>query len=99
MGPVAEAVAVFEDFGGDFEVGHDGLFAIVRPEGPHAGGLVVGAVGVIDFEIKTIVGDDGEEQILEIDADAAEHPPGLDATQTGELIGHIGQVFFADRHC
>jgi hypothetical protein len=95
--PVAEAVAVFEDIDGDFVVGHDGRFVLERPEGLHAGGLVVGAIGVIDLEVQDIVGDDGEEQVLEVDADAAKHPLGLDAAQARELVGYIGQIVVGNR--
>lgn len=99
LGPVAEAVAVFEDIDGNFVVGHDGRLVLERPEGLHAGGLVVGAIGVIDLEVQTIVGDDGEEQVLEVDADAAKHPLGLDAAQASKLVGHIGQIVIGNRHC
>lgn len=99
LGPVAEAVAVFKDIDGDFVVGHDGGLILERPEGLHAGGLVVGAIGVIDLEVQNILGNDGEEQILEVDADAAEHPFGLDAAETGELIGYIGQIVVSNGHC
>jgi hypothetical protein len=45
----------------------------IRPEGAQAARLKGRSVGVVHLEIESVVGDQGEEDVAGVDADAAEH--------------------------
>jgi len=98
LGPIAEGVPVFEDLYRDFIILHDVRFIRKRLEGAHAGGLIVGAVGIVDLEIEDIICDQGKEEAVEVEACAAEHSSGLDGAYGVELVDDVGHVFIANRH-
>jgi hypothetical protein len=69
-----------------------------RIERPHPQDLVVGAVGVVHLEVQAVLGQQGEEQLAAVEADAAEHPPRPHRGDPLQLLQHEFAVLGADRH-
>lgn len=65
---------------------------------PHAGGLEVRPVRVIDLEIKRVVVDEREEKRVRVDPHAAEHAPRGDARHAFELLDDVCEIVIADGH-
>ena len=62
------------------------------------GGLVVGAIAIVHLEIERILGDQREEQLVGVQADAAEHAARTHRREAGELVDDVSQVSGGDGH-
>src|SRR5207302_6979096 len=70
----------------------------VGPELTHAAGGEVRAVGIVDAQIQGIVVDECEEELIAVQARAAEHAPRAHPAQAAELIVNVVEVLAADGH-
>src|SRR5260370_1147634 len=71
----------------------------VGSERDHAACFEVRSIGLVDLEVESIVGDQGEEQLARVDTDAAEHAPGADTwDDPAQLVNDEGSEARADWH-
>src|SRR5207248_2433747 len=71
----------------------------VGPELTHAAGGEVRAVGIVDAQIQGIVVDECEEELIAVQARAAEHAPRAHPAQAAELIVNVVEDLAARQVC
>ena len=99
MNPESQLVSVLEKVFGHLIVVHAGACLAKRTKRAHAKRLECRTRGLVRLEVQGIVVDEGEEQIVCVDADGAEHPPRPHARgDAAQLIEDESLEARADRH-
>jgi len=98
LGPQSKSIVILKNLYWHFVITHDVGIVAKGLEGPHAGGLIVGTIRIIDLEIQRIVIDQRKEQTVQVDSYAAEHSLRGNGASTGELFQHIIEIVGADGH-
>src|SRR3989442_6158663 len=75
LSPRAQRVGILHEVLRHLVVLHGLTVLAIGPAWTHAACLEVASIGVVDLEVKCVVGDQGEEQVTRIDTDAPEHAP------------------------
>src|SRR3989449_675468 len=78
LSPRTQRVGILDEVLRHLVVLHGLTVLAIGPEWTHAACLEVASIGVVDLEVKCVVGDQGEEQVTRIDTDAPEHAPCTD---------------------
>src|SRR5438874_2178175 len=96
--PDGEAVRVLEDVRGNAPVAAHLARALEGAERVGARSLEIPSRRVVDLEVDDVVVHEREEEIVGVDADAAEHPARADRPHRGELVDNPDAEFFGDGH-
>jgi hypothetical protein len=98
VSPRLELVLILKHNFRDCEVTHGvGAFA-VGSERLHACRHIIGLVRIVNLEIEDIAGNEPEEDSLQVETNASEHPLCVDRPDHVQLIENVIQVSLADGH-
>jgi GNAT superfamily N-acetyltransferase len=97
-GPGDQQVAVVQGVDRRGPIGHRLVVGTEGAEGLRAGRLEIGFQRLVALEIEDVVVDQGEEQSVRVEPDAAEHLARGQRAQRGQLFEHEVQIVRRDRH-
>jgi hypothetical protein len=92
-----EKVRILHDLGRDLVITHGAIFT-KRPKRLHSSLFEIRPRGVIDFEVKALPRDQGEEQSLGIDSYAAKHGSAGYGRNPAQLFDHKLAIAWRNRH-